>query len=62
MKPRPQTADPQVQESDPIKLERELLALRCQRGERAAWEQLVATFERPLYYYCRRMLRSEEEA
>jgi RNA polymerase sigma-70 factor (ECF subfamily) len=43
-------------------LERELLALRCRRGERAAWEELVATFERPLYYYLRRMVRGGDEA
>lgn len=43
-------------------LELELLALRCRRGERAAWALLVAQFERPLLYYLRRMLRSEDEA
>jgi hypothetical protein len=42
-------------------LELELLALRCRRGERAGWALLVAQFERPLLYYLRRMLRSEDE-
>lgn len=51
-----------MHESDPKSLERELLALRCRRGERAAWEELVATFERPLFYYVRRMVRGSDEA
>lgn len=55
MVPMPSTPDRRA-------LELELLALRCQRGERAAWELLVAQFERPLLYYLRRMLRSEDEA
>jgi len=36
--------------------------MRCQRGERVAWEELVAIWERPLYYYVRRMTRSEDDA
>lgn len=55
MTPTPPTPDRRA-------LELELLALRCQRGERAAWALLVAQFERPLLYYLRRMLRSEDEA
>jgi RNA polymerase sigma factor (sigma-70 family) len=47
---------------DPRQAERELLVLRCRRGERAAWEELVARWERPLLYYLRRMARSEGEA
>ena len=47
---------------DPKSLQRELLALRCKRGERAAWEALVAEFERPLFYYLRRMLPGEDAA
>ncbi len=54
--------NPQHDPRDPRELERELLALRCRRGERAAWEELVATFERPLYYYIRRMVRGGDEA
>lgn len=55
MTPTPPTPDRRA-------LELELLALRCERGERAAWALLVAHFERPLLYYLRRMLRSEDEA
>jgi len=40
----------------------ELLWLRCRRGDRTAWEELVATWERPLFYYVRQMTRSEERA
>lgn len=47
---------------DPRQAQRELLVLRCRRGERAAWEELVASWERPLLYYLRRMARSEGEA
>jgi RNA polymerase sigma factor (sigma-70 family) len=47
---------------DPRGAARELLVLRCRRGERAAWEELVAIWERPLLYYLRRMARSEGEA
>ncbi len=51
-----------MREPDPKSLERELLALRCRRGERAAWEELVGAFERPLFYYVRRMVRGSDEA
>ena len=44
------------------KLRRELLVVRCQRGERAAFEQLVREWERPLVYYLRRMVASEADA
>ena len=47
---------------DLLQAERELLVLRCRRGERADWEELVAGWERPLFYYLRRMARSEGEA
>ena len=40
----------------------ELLALRCQRGERQALEQLVRQWEGRLLYYLRRLLASEEDA
>lgn len=47
---------------DSRQAERELIVLRCRRGDRAAWEELVASWERPLFYYLRRMARSEGEA
>jgi RNA polymerase sigma factor (sigma-70 family) len=40
----------------------ELLALRCRQGRRDALEELVRTWERPLYYYLRRLVDSEQEA
>ncbi len=49
-------------ETDAEAAARELLCLRCRRGDRAAWDELVRTWERPLYYYLRRMTRSEDEA
>jgi RNA polymerase sigma-70 factor, ECF subfamily len=41
---------------------RELLALRCRRGDRAALQELIRTFERPLLYYIRRLVRDEADA
>jgi RNA polymerase sigma-70 factor (ECF subfamily) len=40
----------------------ELLVLRCQHGERAALEELVATFERRLFYFIRRLGCEEQDA
>jgi RNA polymerase sigma-70 factor (ECF subfamily) len=40
----------------------ELLVLRCQRGERAALEELVTTWERRLFYYLRRLGSPEQDA
>ena len=39
-----------------------LLSVRCQRGEREAWAELVSGWERPLFYYLRRMSPTDEEA
>lgn len=39
-----------------------MVALRCQLGEQAAWEDLVAHFERPLFYYVRRLVASDQDA
>jgi RNA polymerase sigma factor (sigma-70 family) len=58
MSPAPISPAPE----DPTRLEHELLALRCLHGERAAWEELVARWQRPLFYYLRRMLRGDDEA
>jgi RNA polymerase sigma-70 factor (ECF subfamily) len=38
------------------------LALRCQAGEAAAFEDLVAAMERPLRYYATKLLASDERA
>lgn len=40
----------------------EAVALRCQLGEKGAWDELIAHFERPLFYYARRLVRSQEDA
>lgn len=39
-----------------------LLVLRCQRGEREAWAELVSEWERPLFYYLRRLSTTDDEA
>jgi RNA polymerase sigma factor (sigma-70 family) len=40
----------------------ELLVLRCRQGRRAALEELVRTWQRPLFYYVRRLIDDEDEA
>lgn len=39
---------------------RELLVLRCRRGDPAAFRELVSTWERPLLYYIRRLLGPQD--
>ena len=41
---------------------RELLAMRCRRGDRAALEELIRTWERPLLYFIRRLVHDEADA
>jgi len=43
-------------------IESELLLLRYRRGEPRAFEELVSMWEKPLYYYIRRLVDSEEDA
>ena len=40
----------------------ELLVLRCQRGDRAALEELVTAWERRLFYFIRRLGSDEQDA
>lgn len=40
----------------------EMLVLRCLRRDSSAAEELVALFEKPLLYYLRRLVRSEDDA
>lgn len=40
----------------------ELLALRCQAGEPAAFAELIAAFERPLRYYLFKLIGNEDRA
>lgn len=43
-------------------IESELLLLQHRRGDPDALEKLTTLWERPLYYYVRRLVKSEEEA
>ncbi|MDR3617883.1 MAG: sigma-70 family RNA polymerase sigma factor [Paludisphaera borealis] len=43
-------------------LERELLVLRCQRGERSAFDELIRSWEQRLFFYVRRLVANEEDA
>lgn len=49
-------------QSDRDSIGMELLVLRCQRGDRGAFEELVGGWERRLFFYVRRLVRDEEEA
>lgn len=41
---------------------RRLLVLRCRKRDRAAWEELIAAWERPLLFFLRRLIGSEQDA
>jgi RNA polymerase sigma-70 factor (ECF subfamily) len=41
---------------------RELLALRCRRGDRTALEDLIRAWEARLLYFIRRLVRDEADA
>lgn len=43
-------------------LYQELLALRCRRGDRAALEELIATWQQRLFYFLRRLGCEEADA
>jgi RNA polymerase sigma-70 factor (ECF subfamily) len=43
-------------------IELEILVLRCQRGEREAFEELVRAWERRLFFYVRRLVADEGDA
>jgi RNA polymerase sigma-70 factor (ECF subfamily) len=40
----------------------QLLAIRCRRGERDAWRELVALWEPRVFYYVRRIVPQESDA
>jgi RNA polymerase sigma-70 factor (ECF subfamily) len=40
----------------------ELLVLRCRRGQKDAIEELVASWEKPLFYYIHRLIEDEQQA
>lgn len=48
--------------SDADRILCEVLVLRCQRRDPCAASELVALFEKPLLYYLRRLVRSEDDA
>jgi len=43
-------------------LYQELLAIRAKRGDKEAFDEIVRTFERPMFYYVRRLVESDEDA
>jgi RNA polymerase sigma-70 factor, ECF subfamily len=47
--------------SDKQLIETELLVTRCQRGDRDAFDGIVRLWERPLFYYLRRLANSEAD-
>ena len=48
--------------SERDRIYRELIALRCRRGEREAWRELIALWEPRLFYYVRRLVPQESDA
>ena len=40
----------------------ELLVLRCRRGDPGAWRELIARWERRLFYYVRKLVGGERDA
>jgi RNA polymerase sigma factor (sigma-70 family) len=48
--------------SDKQLLESALLAVRWQRGDRTAFDEIVTLWEQPLFYYLRRLAPSEADA
>ncbi len=40
----------------------ELLALRCQRGDNAAWNELVQRYTDRLWYFVRRLIEDDDDA
>lgn len=47
--------------SDSRAIYNQLLAIRCRRGDRQAWQELIARFEMPLFCYLRRLVRNEAD-
>jgi len=48
-------------DQDRRSVEIELLVVRCQRGERSAFEELFQAWEPRLFFYIRRLVKTEEE-
>ena len=48
--------------SEKQRIYQQLLALRCRRGEREAWEELIRLWQPRLFYYVRRLVPQEQDA
>ena len=48
--------------SERERIQHQLLALRCRRGDREAWRELIAAWEPRLFYYIRRLVPQEPDA
>lgn len=48
--------------TDKQKKYNELIVFRCQRGKKAAFEELIQRWERPLFYYIRRLVEDEQQS
>ena len=48
--------------SERERIYRELLALRCRRGDADAWRELMSAWEPRLFYYVRRLVPQESDA
>lgn len=40
----------------------EILVIRCKRGDKKAFEELISTWERRIFYYIRRLVSDEQDA
>jgi RNA polymerase sigma-70 factor (ECF subfamily) len=40
----------------------ELLVMRCRRGDRSAWQELIGHWDRRLFYYIQRLVEDEHDA
>jgi RNA polymerase sigma-70 factor (ECF subfamily) len=48
--------------SERERIQNQLLALRCRRGDREAWRELIAVWQPRLFYYVRRLVPQEPDA
>jgi RNA polymerase sigma-70 factor (ECF subfamily) len=51
-----------IMDQSPERTREELLALRCQSGDPAAFAELIAQFERPLRYYLLKLLGDDDRS
>jgi RNA polymerase sigma-70 factor (ECF subfamily) len=48
--------------SEKDRISHQLLAMRCRRGDRQAWRELIAAWQPRLFYYIRRLVPQESDA